>query len=61
MTVSVIRRNTGYTLTQDGQVIHISQSDANELIADLSALRPASTAVTPAKARLMRYPVRTKD
>lgn len=58
MTVAVVRRNNGYTLAHDGQAIHISQSDANELIADLSALRPASTAVTPAKARLMRYPVR---
>ena len=45
---------------REGQVLDLmSTAEAEELHAKLAdALRPVSTAVTPAKARIMRYPVK---
>lgn len=57
--ITVIERDKGWTIGNDGQVLHVTNAQAEELRAKLhDALRPVSTAATPAKARLMRYPAK---
>lgn len=58
--ITVIERTSGWTIASDGQVLaHLTDAEADELRAKLTdALQPVSTAVTPAKARLMRYPIK---
>lgn len=56
--ITVIERNTGWTIARDGQVLtHLTDTEAKQLRARLTdTLKPVNTAVTPAKARLMVYP-----
>lgn len=67
--ITIVERNGGWTIADDGQVLaHLSNAKAEQVNAALSeALRPVSTAITPAKyaARvrppIQHYPVRTAE
>lgn len=62
--ITVFERSGGLTIGIDGHPHHVTKAEADDLRAKLSeALRPVSTAITPAKyaARvrppIQRYPV----
>jgi hypothetical protein len=49
------RPNGGYTIKQGHSYLLVTLSEAVQLAASLRALTPDSEAVSPAKARLVRY------
>lgn len=50
------RRNGGYVIEQGSSHILLTANEAEELVTALAAVL-APRATTPAKARLMRYPI----
>ena len=61
--IVVIEGNNGYSIANNGQTLaRLTDTEADALRTALNeTLRPLSTgAVSPAKARLMRYPIKTK-
>lgn len=65
--ITITERDDGhihrYTYARDGQVMDmLTRVEAEALCQALAeALSPVSTAVSPAKARLMRYPVKASQ